>query len=228
MRAVLATYNVHGCVGRDRACDPSRIVQILRELDADLVALQEVESTMEGGWRFLDYVSRETGMTAVAGPTLERSRGHYGNALLTHARVIDVRRIDLSHPRREPRGALDVDLRLDGRDVQVVITHLGLQPWERRLQIKQLLNLFPHNPEKPTALMGDFNEWLAWGRPLRWIHGYFGAAPSPATFPANFPLFALDRIWVHPPEALVRLEVHHTRYSRRASDHLPLRAVVEW
>jgi endonuclease/exonuclease/phosphatase family metal-dependent hydrolase len=76
--------------------------------------------------------------------------------------------------------------------------------------------------------MGDFNEWLPWGRPLRWLHAYFGKVPTPASFPSQLPLFALDRIWVHPAEALVSTTPHRTTLARRASDHLPVVARVTW
>jgi endonuclease/exonuclease/phosphatase family metal-dependent hydrolase len=77
------------------------------------------------------------------------------------------------------------------------------------------------------VLLGDLNEWFLWGRPLRWLQGIFGKTPAPLTFPSGFPLFALDRIWVRPPTALITLEAHTSALSRVASDHLPVKAVIE-
>ena len=73
-----------------------------------------------------------------------------------------------------------------------------------------------------TVLMGDLNEWFLWGRPLRWLHAWFGATPAPATFPSALPVFALDRIWVRPRELVARIFVPAGPYVRDASDHLPL------
>jgi endonuclease/exonuclease/phosphatase family metal-dependent hydrolase len=77
------------------------------------------------------------------------------------------------------------------------------------------------------VLVGDLNEWFLWGRPLRRLHRYFKATPSPATFPSRLPLFALDRVWTHPRSMLRSLAVHSTPLSRVASDHLPLVATLE-
>lgn len=228
MRIRLATYNIHRCIGRDGHCDPERILGVLRELQADVLALQEVESWHYKGVALLEYLSRETGMTAVAGPTLLRGTSAYGNAILSRMPVRDVRRLDLSFPGREPRGALDVDLRCNGTGLQLVATHLGLNPAERRGQVQQLLELFRTNGSHPAVLIGDLNEWFLWGRPLHWLQALFGKTPAPATFPAKCPVFALDRIWVRPQGSLIRVEVHDTPLARRASDHLPLKATVAW
>lgn len=228
MLVTLATYNVHRCIGMDGRRAPERVIELLKSVDADVIALQEVESPGAKGLDFLGELSEKTGLTAIAGPTLLRGSHHYGNAMLTRAKILAVRRFGLAHAGREPRGALDVDLRIGDLEFQVVATHLGLRPWERRKQISRLLKMFRHGELRPTALLGDMNEWLPWGRPLRWLHNYFGKQPAPATFPSRFPLFALDRVWVHPASAVRSIEVPSVPYQRVASDHLPVKAVVEW
>jgi endonuclease/exonuclease/phosphatase family metal-dependent hydrolase len=225
MRLVLATYNIHRCVGWDRRYDPGRVADVLKELEADVIALQEVDSPTHRGLQLLHWFSEETKMRAIAGPTLVEHKGHYGNAVLTTCATHEVRLIDLSFGAREPRGAIDVDLRCDGGRMQVIATHLGLRPAERRFQVERLLTQFG---AQHCLLMGDLNEWFLWGKPLRLIKKIFGHAPALPTFPAFSPVFALDRIWVRPPGTLVRLSVHRTTRSLRASDHLPLKAIVEW
>jgi len=79
----------------------------------------------------------------------------------------------------------------------------------------------------PTILLGDLNEWFLWGRPLRWLHRHFEQTPAPATFPAGFPVLALDRIWVRPRHLLRRLTVHASPLARQASDHLPVVAQLQ-
>jgi len=228
MRVTLATYNIHRCIGMDGRRNPARVIELLKNLDADVIALQEVETPGTKGLDLLSRLSEETGLTAIAGPTLLHNSHHYGNAMLTRAKIIAVRRFGLAHAGREPRGALDVDLKLGDLQFQVVATHLGLRPWERRRQISRLLKMFRQGEQRPTALLGDMNEWFPWGRPLRWLHEYFGKQPAPATFPARFPLFALDRVWIHPASALHSIEVPRVPFLRVASDHLPVRAFVQW
>ena len=77
-----------------------------------------------------------------------------------------------------------------------------------------------------TVLMGDFNEWLLWGRPLRRLRRVFPPLPAPATFPARRPIFSLDRIWLSTGREGLALEVPRTRAAREASDHLPLVARI--
>jgi len=73
-------------------------------------------------------------------------------------------------------------------------------------------------------LLGDINEWVLWGRPLRWIRRHFEPTPHRRTFPAGFPVLALDRIWMRPRSRLHKIEVHDSPLARSASDHLPLTA----
>src|SRR3954464_2230775 len=197
----LASYNIHGGVGRDGRCVPRRIADVLKEIDADVVALQEVEAGTTG-FDMLGYLQEATGMHAVLGPTLLRPDTEYGNGLLTRFPIASVQRIDLSIDDHEPRGALDVELDVGGTGLRVVATHLGLRPGERRLQIQRLLAAFERDPPLTSVLMGDINEWFLWGRPLRWLHRHFKATPARATFPAWCPVFALDRIWAHPRNLL--------------------------
>jgi endonuclease/exonuclease/phosphatase family metal-dependent hydrolase len=223
----LASYNIHGGVGRDGRCVPRRIVQVLQEIDADIVALQEVESSTSG-FDMLGYLQDETGLQAVSGPTLMRPDTEYGNGLLTRYPIASVKRIDLSINGYEPRGALDVELMAAGVALRVVATHLGLRPSERREQIQRLLLSFEKDRPLTSVLMGDINEWFLWGRPLRWLHRPFDPTPARATFPAWCPLFALDRIWAHPRSCLSGFGVHSTALARIASDHLPATAEMNW
>jgi endonuclease/exonuclease/phosphatase family metal-dependent hydrolase len=228
-RLRVASYNIHECVGSDGRRDPARVAAVLRELDADIIGLQEVDARPGPGSDSMQmqFLAATLGHHAVAGPTRLREGGsEYGNALLTRRRVLDVRRIDLTVYRREPRGALDVDLDIDGNVVRVVVTHLGLLPGERRKQVRRLLDLLGGGRADAVVLCGDINEWFAVGRPLRWLHARLGRTAAIPTFPSAFPVFALDRIWVQPRPALATLTAHASPAARLASDHLPLLADI--
>jgi endonuclease/exonuclease/phosphatase family metal-dependent hydrolase len=226
MPLTVATYNVHRCVGRDGQRNTARVLGVLRELDADVVALQELEWRPAAALDLLADFAHALGCQGIAGPTLLKSDGHYGNAVLTRLPVRTVDRVDLSVPGREPRGALDLMLEAPRGALRVIATHLGLAPAERRHQIRRILAMLaPVRPE-PVVLMGDLNEWFLWGRPLRWLRAHFGRAPAPATFPARRPFFALDRIWVEPRNLRTGLAVHSTALARSASDHLPVRMTL--
>ena len=225
----LASYNIHGCLGWDRRTDPDRIARILGEFEADVIALQEVASRLgEADLRQLDFLAAATGMDGIPGPTLLRSDCPCGTALLTRYPVQAVRRIDLSVPAFEPRGALDVDFAIDSLSVRVVVTHLGLRAWERRQQVERLLALLADERSDLVVLMGDINEWLPLARPLRRLREHFGRSPAPRTFPSLLPLSPLDRILVR-SRAVADLKVSAYRrfIARIASDHLPLLAELE-
>ncbi len=218
----LATWNIHAGVGGDGRFDPGRVAEVLGEMEANVTALQEVEHHDVDGADLLDYLGEKTGRTAIAGPTLLRGTRHYGNAILTDLSVLAVNRIDLSMSGREPRGALQVMLDCDGRRMQVVATHLGLRPGERRRQVRHILDVFETGGAQIEVLLGDLNEWFLWGRPLRWLHRHFAPARHLRTYPARLPLLALDRIWVRPHTAVAGLRTHVSPLARIASDHLPL------
>jgi endonuclease/exonuclease/phosphatase family metal-dependent hydrolase len=194
------------------------------------VGLQEVDAAEDADSETvrLDAMAAAAGMTAIAGLRLVRHIGHYGNALLTRLPVLSVQRHDLSYFSREPRGLLDVELQTATAPVRVMVTHLGLLPWERRHQVRRILEIVSAAPPEQTiVLLGDINEWWPWGRSLRLLHAFFGCPPHVRSFPARHPLFALDRIWVRPAGALESIQPHHSFVARIASDHLPVKAVIQ-
>jgi endonuclease/exonuclease/phosphatase family metal-dependent hydrolase len=222
----VATYNIHSAIGTDGVFSPERIAGVLGEIEADVIALQEVPLGGAGQPDVLALLRQATGFFAVEGATLETPARRYGNAVLSRYPVLASATIDLSCGGREPRGALDADIDCRGHLLRVVATHLGLKPAERRQQIRRLLQAFDTD-QAPVILMGDVNEWFVWGRALRWLVSHFEAAPAPRTFPSRWPLFSLDRIWISPRHRLLHVEVHRSRLARVASDHLPLIAHID-
>jgi endonuclease/exonuclease/phosphatase family metal-dependent hydrolase len=226
----IASYNVHGCVGADGKADAARVAQVIIELGSDVVGLQEVgDAGLPDDSLQLDVLARETGMQPIAGFTRVGTRGElsFGNALLTRLPVLAVHRHDFSYPGHEARGALDVALDFAGKPIRVIVTHLGLRPRERRFQVKRMLSLLHDIPiDCLVVVLGDINEWLPLGRPLRWLHGLLGHAPAERSFPARLPVFALDRVWVRPRHALLALTAHRSPAARTASDHLPVKALI--
>ena len=216
----IASYNVHACVGTDGRKDAARIAGVIAELGCDTVGLQEADYR-------LDFIAHRLGMEAVPGLTLLRHDGPYGNALVTRRRVLAVRRLPFTYSGREPRNALDVDLEVGGETVRVIVTHLGLWPAERRYQVRKILELLRQTPvTERVVVLGDINEWLPLGRPLRWMHALLGHSPAERSFPSRWPLLALDRVWVRPRHALLALTAHRSPLAALASDHLPVKAVI--
>lgn len=220
------SYNLHGCVGGDGRFDPARIVAVLNETCGDVVALQEVPTLERGGERLLRTLCKDSDLRPVEGHELQSRFAHYGNALLTRFPYAQRSAMNLAVGNREPRGAIRANLTLNGVMLQVIATHLGLSPGERRTQIRRILAAVT-SEVCPVALLGDINEWFAWGRPLRWLHAHFGRPPAPRSFPSVAPTFRLDRVWVSRPSVVTSIHAHVSALSKRASDHLPVVAKVD-
>jgi endonuclease/exonuclease/phosphatase family metal-dependent hydrolase len=231
-KLVVATYNIHSCVGTDRRYDPSRTAAVLRELGADIIGLQEIDARRRGNGAADPhaYFAAATGLSAVPGRDAGGDRRRFDNALLTRFPVGAVRHIDLSVAGYEPRGAIDAELVVDGRRLRVVVTHLGLRAGERRQQIHRLLEALAAAPSDADAVvvLGDLNEWRGRRGGISSLDRRLGRAPARRTFPSWMPMLPLDRIYAGGAARLRGVAVHRSSLARVASDHLPLRAAVEW
>lgn len=225
-RLRVATYNVHSFVGADGRTDPERVVAVLRELDAGLVALQEV-STGAAPIREVEDLGERLGLEAIPGPTLRRGRTSYGNAVLSALPVLERQEVDLSVADAEARVALVLRVGWGRHMIRLVATHFGLRIRERRRQATLLADHLSRSetpPDEITLLLGDFNDWSRSGRQIAPLRPLLNTLTRVATFPSRRPWLPLDRIGVGPPATLENAAAHVTPRSRMASDHLPLTA----
>jgi len=155
----VVSYNIHQCVGSDRRRDATRIAAILKELNADIIGLQEVHSAHDGTFEAyqMRYLAETTGYHVVSGPNVTKTNSEYGNVLLTRHSVVRVSRLDLSVPGREARGAIDADIAIGNHVVRVIVSHLGLRARERRYQTKRLLGLLGQEKTSPIVALLDIS-----------------------------------------------------------------------
>jgi endonuclease/exonuclease/phosphatase family metal-dependent hydrolase len=230
----LLTWNIHGCVGVDRRYSPERIAAVIRALSPDIVGLQEVDGRrpQHRGMSQIDYLLHETGLEGIVSPTLRhRGGGEYGNAVLSRWPIRDVRRHDLSIRRREPRGALDVDIDAPCGPIRVVSLHLGLGRYERAQQCEGLCAALGEvgSERMRLVVMGDFNEWtLTGGGRLSRLGERLATVISPRSFPAPAPVARLDRIYLDPPPESYELVPLPDPAARFVSDHRPVAADIRW
>ncbi len=227
---VVASYNVHRCIGIDKRFDPGRVAAVIEELDADIIALQEADRRFghRAGLLELGEVERRTGLTLVQVSQVAGGHGWRGNALLVrHARPVSVRRLAL--PGAEPRGALIVELDLPTGRLRVAAAHLGLLRRHRALQTRAILAALQEGEAMPTLLMGDLNEWRSGvNSSLAALKPFFAPfGPAHPSFPSRLPFMALDRILGHPGGLVLGRRVHDSALARLASDHLPIRARLD-
>ena len=227
----VVTYNIHKCRGLDQRVRPRRIAEVLRELDADIVALQEVvgfgSPVYEDQTR---HVAEALGYHPAFGENRRHNGAAYGNLVLSRFPIVHSRNYDITARGREPRGVLRADVRLpDGRVLHLFNAHLGTAYRERCEQARHLTSLrILSNSELsgPRIALGDFNEWIP-GDATRSLSAHFGwARPSrPAhrrSYPCVLPLLRLDHIYFDETLKLHRLALHRSRRALVASDHLPV------
>ena len=239
----LATWNIHYGIGSDRRFDIARIVQVLGEIAADIVGLQEV------GWHrrthhridHFAFLREHTDYTVVAGLVRDPLRSHFGNALLTRFPVTSTRWIDLKIRGHVPRAAVLAEIETPASPLRVAALHLGLATWERERQAKRLVEALKEEEQKseaekgdqetqappptaflPTALLGDFNMLRA-----RSLAGDILAARFPfcvrlPSYPARRPRLSLDRIYLSAEWEILNAGVVDQGLALQASDHLPL------
>ncbi len=223
MRVV--TYNIHRARGMDWKVRPERIVQVLKEIQPDIIALQEVVADQ------IEYLVKELGLEYVFGNN-DMLRGHaYGNLTLSRYPIQRSENYDVSFRAREKRGCLRTDLHLpDLGLLHLFHVHLGTSYFERRHQAIRLVSReVIHNPQLtgPRMLVGDFNEWtrglvtrllcadLATGN----LHEHIRRK---RTYPGMMPFLHLDQIYFDPVLQLNSSTLHRTARALIASDHLPL------
>lgn len=226
MRLKVATYNIHKGVGTDGRRDPERIMTVLHELGADVVALQEADRRFGSREAVLSRgLLDEHHWQAANVAARVASIGWHGNALLVRRgiEIVGCTRIDLTS--LEPRGAISARLRKDGREITVAGMHLDLSGLARRRQIGEVCAAVAGSA-MPTVLMGDLNEWSREKGALRAFPPAWPVLAPGRSFPSRRPVAMLDRI-VHSPElACEAAGIHHSAQSARASDHLPAWALL--
>jgi len=224
----VATYNVHrwtGLNGRSRP-DPARAAFVIAEIDADLIALQEVLRPLRGEDP-LEALADALGLHVAYAATRVHKRGQIGNAILSRWPITGVSMLDLSYDRLEKRVAVAAQFKSKNREFDVVATHLALRDRTRRRQVESLLE-HPRLAETPTLLMGDMNAWRRC-KATRTLNDELRSHSNhewPASFPSASPMLALDRIYARGVR-IVDISVHASRAARRASDHLPVVARVK-
>ena len=227
---LVASYNVHKCVGTDGRFDPERTFRVIHEIDADVVALQEADRRFGNREGLLDLtrLERETGLTLVPVSGNMRTHGWHGNVLLFRRGVVrDVHQIAL--PGLEPRGAIVAEIGLEvGGAIRIIAAHFGLLRRSRTHQARLIQKIMNARDEVPALLMGDLNEWRLNDRSaLKTFDAAFGPLPAAVpSFPSRLPLLALDRMIANRGNILSPIMAHDTPLARVASDHLPIKAYV--
>jgi endonuclease/exonuclease/phosphatase family metal-dependent hydrolase len=233
----IVTYNVHRCVGNDRRLDVPRIAAVLAALNPDIVALQELDV----GRRRTNHVDQaheiaeRLEMVSHFHPAFTVEEERYGDAILTSLPERLVKSAALpGYPKiaaLEPRGALWVEVQVDGRPLQIINTHLGLVPKEQQIQAAHLAGpawLGHKDCQWPAILLGDFNAtassivYRTLTQRLQSARRIAKRKQPSSTFPSPLPVLRIDHHFVSPGIEVQDIFAPYDPLCRVASDHLPL------
>lgn len=221
----VASYNIRKSVGTDWRRDPARILDILNEVDADVVALQEVDRRFGSRTTSLspEMVAAHTDYNAISFGVRAQSLGWHGNTIL-HKRGIKVlHTMSLTLPALEPRGAVLADLEIDNQKLRVIGLHLGLVALWRQRQAQSVLNQIDVLDEAlPTVIMGDLNQWTTEGGCLAHFSRNHNVVEPGPSFHSSRPMLNFDRIITTTDIEVTEAGVHQSDLARRGSDHLPV------
>jgi endonuclease/exonuclease/phosphatase family metal-dependent hydrolase len=228
----VVTYNIHRAIGMDRRRRPDRVAAVLREIGADVVALQEVIGAGPGGTSQIEEIGAALGMGWVMA-SARHLRGHqFGNVVLSRFPIVQHAEHDLSWKTCEPRCMQRADVQIDSRVLHVYNVHLGTAILERRFQAERLAAIVSdRHVGGPKLVLGDFNEWMR-GMVTRLLSARLRSVDIAAflkrrrTYPGLFPILHLDHIYYAGHLEIVNISLPRTRVSLVASDHLPLVADV--
>lgn len=221
---LIASYNIRKAIAADRRRRPERILEILREIAADVVVLQEADRRFGARQSALPFsmIAEHSDYRPVPYEMRSGSMGWHGNAILVAPHVAILRHQPLHLPTLEPRGAVLVDLRVGGTELRVIGMHLDLSGLWRRRQARTILSELERQPARlPTVLAGDLNEWRKGGCLHDFGRHHRALALGPS-FHARRPVGRLDRMFVSEEIGVEACGVHHSPLTRVASDHLPI------
>lgn len=229
----ITTYNIHKCRGLDRRVRPQRIIDVLRETNSDVIALQEVVGMdqLERERNQVRSIAEELGFDFRIGENRRLHGGAYGNAVLTSLPILSEHNHDVTWRKSEPRGCLEVVLNSTEQrhKLRIFNVHLGTGFFERRYQARRLLDVVGDHAldRSPRVVLGDFNEWPRGLASHVLQHHFQTAEPKrkrgrARSYPGILPLAHVDHIYYDQPLALVNVMIHRSRLALIASDHLPL------
>ena len=224
----VATYNIHRCRGLDGRTNPARVAEVIRDIDADVVALQEVIGASQTSPGHAEELGALLGMGWVMAPARHLRGALFGNVVMSRLPILQHSQYDLSWRTCEPRCCQRVDIEIGNDTLHLYNVHLGTALLERRHQAGRLSAiLHDRRVGVPKVVLGDFNEWMR-GMATEMLTERLKSIDLRAhlrrrrTYPGVFPVLHLDHIYYEGNVEVVKLELPRTRRSLMASDHLPL------
>ena len=225
LRTRILCYNIRNCKGSDNVTDYQRVANVISRCNADVVALQEVDSVT--GRHPLDlskHLGDMTGHHATFGAAVNYSGGKYGVAVLSKEKPLSWRTVKLPCSSEER-----VFLIVEFESYYFCCTHFSLLE-EYRLKAVEIITAEAAKLDKPVFIAGDLN-----ARPessvlsgLRENFEIFEKRGSPLTFPASSPNREIDFVGMYKSDIFTPIIYdHYVVNAPIESDHRPIFAEVE-
>jgi endonuclease/exonuclease/phosphatase family metal-dependent hydrolase len=241
----IATYNIHkGYSQFNRRFVLHALRERLRDLDADIVFLQEVQGAdrrvrprhhFDGAHPQHEFLAHESWLHHAYGKNSVYDSGHHGNAILSRYPILNWDNQDISAHRFESRGVLHCEMEMPGshKVLHCLCVHLGLFSRGRNQQMEELVKrvqrIVPH--DAPLIIAGDFNDWRNNAGHLLAKHLHLKEAfeeksgKLALSYPCGFPLLRMDRIYMR-GLSVHQAEVHAHHPWNKISDHAALSATL--
>ncbi len=227
------TYNIRHGLGVDDVFNFSRVVETIKKVDPDILILNEVDqgNPRSGEMNQADIIAEELGMNRFFSSAENKS--DYGNAILSKFPIKEEFGFVLPRPEwmlAVDRGCAAIITEIEGTDVLVMGTHLGLGGiMEVQTELRGILDVYYEYENTPTIIAGDFNAELfdlQYGVPE--LFDNFSSVNHALskdlhTIPADRPGSQIDYIFVN---NYFEIRDAYT-VSSYASDHLPVVSKLE-
>ncbi|WP_078429145.1 endonuclease/exonuclease/phosphatase family protein [Alkalihalobacterium alkalinitrilicum] len=232
------SFNIRHGLGTDRRVDLHRIAKIIKQSDADIIGLNEVDKTFSKRSHFIDqtsWLAEQLQMECVFAPAIsfqsrKVERREYGNALFSRYPIIHSNNhiVRLRPLLCEPRSIIEATIQINQTLVKALVTHFSLNPLLRRKQMRKVIEL--STQERPNVLMGDFN-CRPYSKDYYEVAKHYNNTCAKriqkelGTFPSRKPKYQLDYIFVNEKFEVIYSDVISTY--KEASDHLPITSLVK-
>lgn len=221
----IMSYNIRGGVGVDNIRDLTRSANVISICDADIVALQEIDSitNRNGKVNVMDSLSALTGMYSTFCKAIDFDGGGYGIGLLSKTKPLSITRVAL--PGIEERRALIV---AEFDNFVFMATHLSLTA-EDQSQSLSIMAKIAANCKKPIFVAGDMNFEPKDKQYKEFTELFTILTPQKNTFPANKPNVCIDHIATGRNGSFYARTISSEVINAPVqSDHRPVVATVEF
>lgn len=151
----IVSYNIHSGLDKDMFPTLFDIIDFLKNCDADIICLQEVNESAKVGFQ-VSSLKEELGMNSHFGANVVNLNSNYGLVTYSKYRIVRQNHVYLSSS-KEQRGILHTVIDVRGKQVNIINVHLGTSKEEQAEQLEEVQEFVDKLGSEPYIIAGDFN-----------------------------------------------------------------------